>query len=118
MKFYHGTSKDNWKKIQEEGVLWGKPSWNETWRNEKGERVETNRYTYLTPDLDIAEKMGSKEVILEVEYEPLGVGNLVDGKVIDNYAFGPEPGQIVKQGDHCWQFSVFISIPIKDIKVI
>lgn len=23
MIFYHGTSKDNWGKIQKEGVLWG-----------------------------------------------------------------------------------------------
>ena len=24
MKFYHGTSKENWLKIQEEGVLFGR----------------------------------------------------------------------------------------------
>ena len=79
--------------------------------------MEPYRYTYLTPDLDVAEGYGSKEVILEVEYEPVGVGNKVDGKTIDNYAFGPEPGQIVKPGDHCWQFSVFIPIPIEKVRV-
>jgi len=30
MKFFHGTSKKNWEKIQKEGILWGKPSWNIT----------------------------------------------------------------------------------------
>jgi len=117
MNFYHGTTKENWKKIQKEGVLWGKPSWNETWRNEEGEKLEPYRYTYLTPDLDVATTHGSKEVILEVEYNPVGVGNKIDGETIDNYAFGPEPGQKVKPGDHCWQFSVFIPIPIKNVKI-
>ncbi len=117
MKFYHGTTENNWKKIQEEGILWGKPGWNETWRNKEGEKIERTRYTYLTPDLYVAETQGSKEVILEVEYEPIGVGNKVNGKAIDNYAFGPSPGQVVKPGDHCWQFSVFIPIPIENVQV-
>lgn len=113
MKFYHGTNKESWKNIQKEGVLWGKPSWNETW----GDR-QPYRYTYLTPDLEVAEQYGSEEVILEVEYDPIGVGNLVNGKTIDNYAFGPEPGQQVKPGDHCWQFSVFIPISISQVRRI
>jgi len=117
MLFYHGTTKEKWITIQEEGILWGKPGWNESWRNERGERVEPRRYTYLTPDIEVAEKMGSKEVILEVEYEPIGVGNKINGKTIDNYAFGPQPGQQVKPGDHCWQFSVFIPIPIEKVRV-
>ena len=119
MKFFHGTTEENWEKIQKEGVLWGKPSYNETWGAiedyEKHFRECKNpyRYTYLTPDLDIAHRMGSEEVTLEVEYDPVGV----DGRGIDNYAFGPESGQIVKPGDHCWQFSVFVPIPIKKVKV-
>jgi hypothetical protein len=56
--------------------------------------------------------MGSKEVILEVEYEPVGV----DGRGIDNYAFGPAPGQKVEPGDHCWQFSVFIPISLEKVR--
>ena len=101
MKFYHGTSEESWKKIQEEGVLWGGDFYHRT-----GGR-ESYRYTYLTPDLDVAERYGSKEVILEVEYEPVGV----DGRGIDNYGFDPPPGQ------HCWQFSVFIPIPIEKVRV-
>ena len=111
MKFYHGTTKENWKKIQKEGVLWGGYSYHKTGGK------EGYRYTYLTPDLEIAGSMGSKEVILEVEYEPIGVGNKIDGKAIDNYAFGPDPGQIVKPGDHCWQFSVFIPIDLEKVRV-
>ncbi len=105
MKFYHGTTKENWEKIQEEGVLWGKPSWNETWEDR-----EPNRYTYLTPDIEVAEAINS-EVILEVEYDPIGVGNKVNGQVMDNYGFNPPQGQT------CWQFSVFIPISIKKIKI-
>ena len=120
MMFYHGTTKKNWTKIQEDGFLWGKPPYNETWGTRKEyeevlSREDAYRYTYLTPDLEIAESMGSKEVILEVEYDP--VGNKIDGKTIDNYAFGPDPGQIVKPGDHCWQFSVFILISLDNVKV-
>ena len=101
MKFYHGTSEANWKKIQEEGVLWGRPSWNETWGDK-----EPYRYTYLSPHIEVAKAINS-EVILEVEYEPVGV----DGRGIDNYGFNPPQGQT------CWQFSVFIPIPIKKIKI-
>ena len=110
MKFYHGTTKKNWKKIQKEGVLWG-------YRDGIEGPTLDYRYTYLTPDLEVAEEQGSKEVILEVEYDPIGVGNKVNGKTIDNYAFGPEPGQIVKPGDHCWQFSVFVPIDLKYVKI-
>ena len=116
MKFYHGTTKEKWEKIKEEGVLWGVHGWNETWRDKEGNKLKPYRYTYLTPDLDIAQSMGSEEVILEVEYEPVGVGNKVNGEIIDNYAFGPEPGQQIKPGDHCWQFSVFIPISLKNVK--
>jgi len=100
MKFYHGTSRDNWEKIQREGILWGKPSWNETWGNK-----QPHRYTYLSPHIEVAETY--EDIILEVEYNPIGV----DGRGIDNYGFSPPPGQT------CWQFSVFIPIQIKDIKI-
>lgn len=99
MLFYHGTSEENWTRIQREGVLWGGDTWNKT----NGERGY--RYTYLTPDLEIAKEYGS--VILEVEYNPVGP----DGRGIDNYGFNPPPGQT------CWQFSVFIPIDIKKCKV-
>lgn len=98
--FYHGTTEEAWKLIQDEGVLWGKPcppkhlimSYRYT------------RYTYLTPHLDIAQTIGHGDVILVVEYEPVGVGSR-----IDNYGFNPPPGQT------CWQFSVFEPIPIAQV---
>ena len=102
MKFYHGTSEEAWEKIREEGVLWG----GDAFHNEGNK--DAYRYTYLTPKLDIAKSMGRGDVILEVEYEPVGV----DGREIDNYGFDPPPGQI------CWQFSVFIPISIGKVKKI
>lgn len=56
MKFYHGTSEDNWKRIQEEGVLWG----------ERGYGV--SRCTYLAIDEKEASNYGS--ILLEIEYDP------------------------------------------------
>ncbi len=98
MKFYHGTSRNNWEKIKKERVLWGIP----TVFCHMG---YIRRYTYLTPYTEVAQKYG--EVSLEIEYEPVGV----DGRGIDNYGFDPPPGQT------CWQFSVFIPIPIKNMKI-
>lgn len=101
-KFYHGTSEEAWKKIQKEGVLWGGDAY-----HNRGYK-DGYRYTYLTPKRYIAESMGRGPVILEVEYEPIGI----DGRGIDNYGFDPPPGQI------CWQFSVFVPIPISKVKRI
>ncbi len=97
MKFFHGTTHVNWKKIQEEGILWGGDTWHKT-----GGKVGY-RYTYLTPDLEVAQQYGGK-VILEVEYEPTGVLG------IDNYGFDPPPGM------HCWQFSVFVPITLEQVR--
>ena len=56
MKFYHGTSKKSWDKIQKEGMLWGiRP-------------LAKSRCTYLAVDKAEAEQHG--EVVLEVVYEP------------------------------------------------
>ena len=99
MKFFHGTTEANWEKIQKEGVLWGGDSWHKT--NGK----EGYRYTYLTPDIKVARMFGN--VMLEVEYEPVGNRN-----GIDNYGFDPPPGM------SCWQFSVFVPISISDIHVV
>lgn len=90
MIFYHGTSKKAWDKIQEEGMLWG---------------IHSYRYTYLTPDIEMAKEYG--DVVLEVTYDPKGVGSGVD-----NYGFDPPEGMI------CWQFSVFIPIDICNVKRI
>ena len=68
MKFYHGTSEDNWKKIQEEGTLFGV------------RKFAKSRCTYLTADINEAKQYG--EVLLQVEYNPLehpDMNNYVDG---------------------------------------
>ena len=56
MLFYHGTSEENWLKIQEEGVLFGKRNFG------------ISRCTYLTNDINEAKCYG--KVILSVEYDP------------------------------------------------
>ena len=107
MKFYHGTSKENWNKILNEGVLWGY----NMYKNSDGTEYMGYRYTYLTPCLEIACKYG--KVILEIEYEPVGI----NGKAIDNYCFEHEiPEEERKKGAICWQFSVFIPIDLKNVK--
>ncbi|KKM95019.1 hypothetical protein LCGC14_1192500 [marine sediment metagenome] len=98
MIFFHGTNKKNWLRIQQEGILWGGDTWYHT-GGKKG-----YRYTYLTPDVEIARKYG--DIVLEVNYEPKGVGNG------DNFGFNPPPGQT------CWQFSVFVPISISCIKKV
>ncbi len=102
MIFYHGTSEEKWKLIQNEGVLWGY-NFHE---NSNGTISRGYRYTYLTPEIAIAKEYG--DVILEVLYEPVGI----NGKKIDNYGFNPPDGET------CWQFSVFIPIDLKYVKRI
>jgi len=93
VKFYHGTKEAAWIAIQKEGVLWG-PG-----------RPGGYRHTYLSPERDVAEKYG--DVMLEVEWEPKGVGS-----GIDNYGFDPPPGQT------CWQFAVFVPIHLGRVRRI
>jgi hypothetical protein len=91
MIFYHRTTEEAWAKIQDEGVLWGKHS--------------GCRYTYLAPpEVVIPDEYGP--VLLEVEYTPL---RETEGKD-HNYGFDPPLGMI------CWQFSVFVPIPLSRIK--
>ena len=130
MKFYHGTSKENWLKIQEEGVLWGIPHiynyeppeeypsydylpsdlYDQIYNKIVDPEMPRYRYTYLSPDIEVSEKYG--DILLKVDYDPVGVGNLINGKTIDNYGFNPPLGQ------HCWQFSVFVPISLNKIEVI
>ena len=88
MKFYHGTTIDKWKQIQFEGILFGEH--------------KSYRYTYLTPDIEMAKKYG--DVLLEVDYIP--------GSKKDNYGYNPSEGQ------ECWQFSVFEPIELNRVRVI
>ena len=99
MIFYHGTTKENWEKIQKEGILWGGDTYHKTGKG--------YRYTYLTPEIEVAKKINS-EIILEVKYDPVGV----NGEGIDNYGFDPPPGQT------CWQFCVFIPIPLLKVTLL
>lgn len=67
MIFYHGTTEEDWKKIQEEGILFGV------------RKFAKSRCTYLATDLDEARQYG--EVLLQVEYNPLehpDMNNYVD----------------------------------------
>ncbi len=110
-RWYHGTTPENWAKIQAEGVLWGWPcprcvsSICGDCTQPRSPECQDRRYTYLTPDLDVALTMGGP-VVLEVDYEPVGPGTGVD-----NYGFNPPPGE------HCWQFSVFVPIPLDQVTV-
>ena len=97
VKFYHGTNKQAWNAIQKEGILWGPHSY---------------RYTYLTPNINLAIHFG-KDIILEIEYRPVGCSPNLG---IDNYAFSPEKGQKIVETEYCWQFSVFVPIPLKNVK--
>lgn len=56
MIFYHGTTKENWKRIQDEGVLFGI------------RKSAKSRATYLTTDIDEAKQYG--EILLQVKYDP------------------------------------------------
>ena len=97
---YHGTKDDLWKQIQNEGVLWGRH-----WYKGK----EIYRYTYLSPYIDVAEKYG--DVLLEIRYTPKGVGFRHDVYgAYDNFGFNPP-----SQDETCWQFSVFVPIPLRDV---
>lgn len=60
--------------------------------------------TYLAPDIQEAVCYG--DVVLEVDYYPVGV----DGTGRDNFGFNAPKGQF------CWQFSVFTPIPIEAVR--
>lgn len=103
MIFYHGTSIDAWKKIQDEGVLWGTPRPRPFCPTCGNKQTTSYRHTYLTPHEEIAREYGN--VLLQVEYTPRGI----DGSGTDNYGFKPPPGQ------SCWQFAVFIPIDLAQV---
>lgn len=89
MKFYHGTSRENWEAIQNEGILFGRLLVNNNL---------VSRCTYLAVDIEEAKCYG--EVVLEVEYDPY------KHKKMNNYI------------EDCWQLRVYEPIPLTDIKVI
>lgn len=95
MTFYHGTTQENWDKIQEEGFLFGRRYITDT----KGNRLkEVDRCTYLAVDIEEAQYYG--DVLLLVEYDP------TKNKERNNYVEG------------CWQVRVYEPIPIDNIKIV
>lgn len=104
MIWYHGTSKDNWNKIQKEGILWGRRFVTD---NDGNIIKEVSRCTYLTPDLEEAKQYGN--VILKVEYNPFDAKGRIKKdkrKPLNNYV--PD----------CWQMRVYEPISIDSIKLI
>ena len=81
MKFYHGTTEEYWKQIQEEGVLWGRRNqyWGEfpdgVWRiNKEGIGSKVCRITWFAKrieDAGIYDDRGVTDtpcIILEVDF--------------------------------------------------
>ena len=95
MIFYHGTSKDSWEMIQQEGVLYGR----RYVIDGNGTPIkEVSRCTYLAVELNEAKRYG--EVVLQVEYDPFR------HKKKNNYI------------DGCWQVRVYEPIPLTKINVV
>ena len=92
--FYHGTSLDNWNKIKEEGILFGRRGY----INEDNKVVEVDRCTYLAVDKEEAECYG--DVILRVNYNPY------NDKKHNNYC------------PRCWQLRVYSPIPLSQVERI
>ena len=93
MIFYHGTSEENWKKIQNEGILYGRRYVTDS----NGNIIkEVDRCTYLAVEKEEAQCYGN--VILEVKYNPF------KSPKHNNYIEG------------CWQVRVYEPIPLSEIK--
>ncbi len=90
MVWYHGTSSENWGKIQAEGVLWGR----------KSETESLSRVTWLATKAENAGKHG--DIVLEVKYNPF---NRHHKGALNN--FNPEG----------WQMRVYEPIPVNQVTV-
>ena len=105
MTFYHGTSEENWKEIQDEGMLFGRRFIVD---NEGKVLKEVDRCTYLAYDLKEAKCYG--DVVLEVEYNPYNrLGHIKKDKKnrpLNNYS--PDG----------WQLRVYEPIKLENIKRI
>jgi hypothetical protein len=105
MIWYHGTTGENWNKIQEEGILYGRRFVTD---NNGNIIKEVDRCTYLTPDIEEAAQYGN--IILKVNYNPYNdKGEIKKNKrkhPLNNYV----PG--------CWQMRVYEPINIENITLI
>lgn len=90
MIFYHGTNIENWKLIQEEGVLFGRHFFNG--------KEDVMRRTCLAIDIEEARCYGP--VILVVEYDPF--------KHKENNTYT----------DDCYEFRVFKPITIDNVNLL
>ena len=95
MKFYHGTTSENWGKIQKEGVLFGLIIVLDRNGNPSSKH-KPHRCTYLATSLEEAKCYG--DIVLEVEYDPF---------------LHPKKNNYV---DGCWQLRVYEPISITNIK--
>lgn len=103
MKYYHGTNKECWKDIKKEKQLLGHP------RKAAGLKIgkSNNRYTCLTPDINEAKCYGN--IILEVEYMPIGKMNK---DIVDGFYFG----KTIDSFQEIWELKVFVPIHINQIR--
>ena len=94
MIFYHGTSEESWKAIQQEGFLYGR-----RYITDNNGKIlkEVDRCTYLATDLEEAKYYG--EVVLQVEYDPKSSKR---NNYIDGY----------------WQLRVYEPISLSQIKLL
>lgn len=95
MKFYHGTTLENWKQIQKEGILFGIRAVLDKNGNISSE-YKPQRTTYLATTTAEAKCYG--DIVLEVEYDPF---------------LHPKKNNYV---DGCWQLRVYEPIPLINIK--
>lgn len=108
MIFYHGTTEENWHKIQEEGILYGR----RFIVDKQGHPIkEVSRCTYLVLDLEEAKQYG--EVVLEIEYNPFDdKGNIRKNKI------GSRTLPTNNYTPDCWQVRVYEPISIEQVKRI
>lgn len=102
MVFYHGTTKENWKKIKEEGFLFGR-----RYVVDNENVKEISRCTYLAFDKDEASHYG--DIVLKVNYNPFDEnGNIRkdENGFLNNY---------VPDG---WQLRIYEPIPISNLTEI
>ena len=104
MIFYHGTSKENWEKIQEEGVLFGRRYIVD---NDDNIIQEVSRCTYLATEFDEAKQYG--DIVLSVEYEPLDE----QGKHKRD-----KHGPVNNYDPDGWQLRVYEPIPLSSIQCV
>lgn len=105
MRWYHGTTRENWNAIQKEGVLFGRRFIVD---NEGNPIRKVDRCTYLTNSLEEAKCYGG--VVLEVEYNPFDEnGRIRKGKRgLPTNNYNPDS----------WQMRVYEPIAIDNVKLL